>query len=34
MSDNDILGLAEDLVNNMDSETILDTASVEAVFYE
>jgi hypothetical protein len=34
LSDNDLLELAESIINDLDGETILDTAYVEAVFYE
>jgi hypothetical protein len=34
LSDNDLLELAEGLINDLDANTILDTAYVEAVFYE
>lgn len=33
LSDNDLLEIAEGIVNDLDSDTILDTAYVEAVFY-
>ncbi len=34
LSDNDLLEIAEGIINDLDAETILDTAFVEAVFYE
>jgi hypothetical protein len=34
LSDNDLLELAEGLINDLDANTILDTAYVEAVFYD
>jgi hypothetical protein len=34
LSDNDLLELAEGLINDLDANTILDTAYVEAQFYE
>jgi hypothetical protein len=33
LSDNDLLEIAEGIINDLDAETILDTAFVEAVFY-
>jgi hypothetical protein len=33
LSDNDLLEIAEGLINDLDANTILDTAYVEAVFY-
>jgi hypothetical protein len=33
LSDNDLLDIAEGLINDLDANTILDTAYVEAVFY-
>jgi hypothetical protein len=34
LSDNDLLDIAEGLINDLDANTILDTAYVEAQFYE
>jgi hypothetical protein len=34
LSDNDLLDIAEGIVNDLDANTILDTAYVEAQFYE
>jgi hypothetical protein len=34
LSDNDLLEIAEGLINDLDANTILDTAFVEAVFYD
>jgi hypothetical protein len=33
LSDNDLLDIAEQLINDLDARIVLDTAYVEAVFY-
>ena len=33
LSDNDLLEIAEGIVNDLDGDTIIDTAYVEATFY-